>query len=72
MKNTSDTTGNRTRNLPSCSVVPQPSAPPRAPSFTVKHMQINILFFFVNHEIPYNKHFGGTDDKFNIIVLLFT
>jgi hypothetical protein len=31
MKN-SDTIGNRTRDLPSCSAVPQPTVPPRAPS----------------------------------------
>jgi hypothetical protein len=31
MKNSNDTIGNRTRDLPTCSVVPQPTAPPRAP-----------------------------------------
>jgi hypothetical protein len=31
MKNSNDTTGNRTRDLPACSAVPQPTAPPRAP-----------------------------------------
>jgi hypothetical protein len=30
MKNSSDTIGNRTRDLPTCSAVPQPMAPPRA------------------------------------------
>jgi hypothetical protein len=29
MKNFSDTIGNRTRDLPVCSAVPQPTAPPR-------------------------------------------
>ena len=29
MKNSSDTIGNRTRNLPACSAVPQTTAPPR-------------------------------------------
>ena len=29
MKNSSDTIGNRIRDLPSCSAVPQPTAPPR-------------------------------------------
>jgi len=28
-KNSSDTIGNRTRDLPACSAVPQPTAPPR-------------------------------------------
>jgi len=32
MKNSSNTIGNRTRDLPACSAVPQPSAPPRAPT----------------------------------------
>jgi hypothetical protein len=31
LKNSSDTIGNRTRDLPGCSTVPQPTAPPRAP-----------------------------------------
>jgi len=31
MKNSNDTIGNRTRNLPTCSAVPQPTALPRAP-----------------------------------------
>jgi len=31
MKNFSDTIGNRTRDLPGCSVVPQRNAPPRDP-----------------------------------------
>ena len=30
MKNFNDTIGNRTRGLPACSAVPQPTAPPRA------------------------------------------
>jgi len=31
MKESSDTIGNRTRDLPACSAVPPPTAPPRAP-----------------------------------------
>ena len=31
LKNSSDSTGNRTRYLPVCSAVPQPTAPPRTP-----------------------------------------
>ena len=31
MKNSCDTIGNPTRDLPACSAVPQPTAPPRAP-----------------------------------------
>ena len=32
MKNSNDTIGNRARDLPSCSAVPQANAPPRTPS----------------------------------------
>ena len=32
MKNSSDTIGNGTRDLPACSAVPQPTAPLRTPS----------------------------------------
>ena len=32
MKNCNDTIGNRTRDLPACSTVPQPAAPPIAPT----------------------------------------
>ena len=35
MKNYSDTIGNRTRDIPYCSALPQPAAPPRAPYFYV-------------------------------------
>ena len=31
MKNSNYTIGNRTRDLPACSAVPQPTGPPRAP-----------------------------------------
>jgi hypothetical protein len=33
-KKSADTIGNRTRDLPVCNVVPQPTAPPRPPHFT--------------------------------------
>ena len=38
MKNSSDTIGNQTRNLPACRAVPQPTAPPRAPQKTALFM----------------------------------
>jgi len=45
MKNSSDTIGNRTRDLPACSKVPQTNAPPCAPfpssgSFYCLHLRI--------------------------------
>jgi hypothetical protein len=36
MKNSNETIGNRTRDLPACSAVPQPTAPPRAPMSLVR------------------------------------
>jgi hypothetical protein len=38
MKNSSGTIGNRTRDLPGCSAVPQPTAPPGTPT-TYCHQQ---------------------------------
>ena len=35
MKNSSDSIGNRTRDRPACSAVPQPNAPPRTPVVVV-------------------------------------
>ena len=32
MKNSNDTIGNQTHDLPTCSAVPQPTAPPRTPN----------------------------------------
>jgi hypothetical protein len=40
MKNSSDTIGNRIRDLPTCSAVPQPIALPRAPDFAVTYINI--------------------------------
>jgi len=37
MKKSNDTIGNRTRNLPACIAVPQPTAPPRAPVYFSLH-----------------------------------
>jgi hypothetical protein len=43
MKNSKDTLGNRTRDLPACSAVPQPTAPPRVPRFH-PHTEIKMRF----------------------------
>jgi len=42
MKNSNYTIGNRTRDLPACSAVPQPNAPPRAPRCTKEHCLISV------------------------------
>jgi hypothetical protein len=46
IKNSNDTIGNRTRKLPTCSAVPQPTAPPCAPQqqllFVQKHLPLTL------------------------------
>jgi hypothetical protein len=49
MKNSNDTIGNRTRDLPTCSAVPQPTAPPRAPIYQYTHL---ISLRFEANEVP--------------------
>ena len=44
-KNSSDTIGNRTCDLPDCSAVPQPTAPPRAPSLLV----MKLIYVYLYH-----------------------
>ena len=46
MKNSNDTIGNRTRYLPSCSAVPQPTAPPRTPFYSVFYDNRKIMALF--------------------------
>ena len=45
MKNSKETIGNRTRDLPACNAVPQPTAPPRAPTF----LCMDIYYKFILH-----------------------
>jgi len=40
MKNSNDTIGNRTRDLPVCRAVPQPTAPPRTSETLMMHVQV--------------------------------
>jgi len=41
LKNSSDTIGNQTRDLPACSALPQPTALLRAPNYEVIHVKYN-------------------------------
>jgi hypothetical protein len=43
MKKSNDTIGNRIRNLPACSAVPQPTALPRAPVVRQKHIKLILV-----------------------------
>jgi hypothetical protein len=54
MKNSNDTIGNRTHELPACSAVPQPTVPPRAPSLYSKESKLrNTLGRMVLERTPY-------------------
>jgi hypothetical protein len=44
MKHSSDTIGNRNRDLPACSTVPQPNAPPRTPN--------TVITVYIFHVLP--------------------
>jgi len=39
-KNSNDLIGNRTRDLPACSAVPQPTSPSHAPKYLRAHVNI--------------------------------
>ena len=51
MKNTSVSIGNRTRDLPTCSAVPQPAALPRAQFINTKHLSKKRIRFLLNTEV---------------------
>jgi hypothetical protein len=54
MKNCNDTIGNRTRNLPACSAVPQPTALTRAPTYTIRTANPSKdKRFFSSPKLPY-------------------
>jgi hypothetical protein len=48
MKKSNDTIGNRTRDLPACSAVPQPTEPPHAPLFSIVLQILKLFFYKVN------------------------
>ena len=49
MINSSDTIGDCTRDLPACSAVPQPTAPPRAPYVEGYCFKISIKLLIVRY-----------------------
>ena len=51
MKNSSDIIGNRTRDLPACSAVPQTTAPPRTPSRNMNHIKVIGFFPILSYVI---------------------
>jgi len=57
IKNSNDTTGNRTRDLPTCSARPQTNAPPRAP-FVCVCVCVCVYIYTHTHTHKYNIHKG--------------
>jgi hypothetical protein len=51
MKSSSDTIGNGTRDLPACSAVPQPTAPPLPPPPKCQYVTDNKLHMFVPFDV---------------------
>jgi len=56
MKKSSDTIGNRTRDLPACSTVPKTTAPPRAPAelytlYICNGFCINAIYFSFPYQV---------------------
>ena len=76
MKNSNDTIGNRTRDLPAYSAVPQPTAPPRAPHSDVivdNWTYVDTTFFtqnFSHNSIMYFGTFCMTVPVYYIILIL--
>ena len=84
MKNSNDTTGNRTRNLPVCSTVPMPIAPPRTHTlcvfysneikYVLRLTQLSFYFIFSNANILNNnikKKLCQTEYIFYFILILY-
>jgi hypothetical protein len=63
MKKSTDTIGNRTRDLPVCSAVPQPTAPPRPLNIIKKLWGRPFLLFsvfrFTNYQMDFDEIWGG-------------
>ena len=81
MKNSNGTIGNRTRDLPACSAVPQPTAPPGA-SYLHKYLlivltrcakfiiYINLLYFSYMIQCHMHHHHNATYLKADIVIKL--
>jgi hypothetical protein len=54
IKNSNDTLGNRTGDLPGCSIVPQPTVPPHAPYV------FEVLCFLKKYKSTIQKKLTGT------------
>jgi hypothetical protein len=59
MKNSNDTIGNRNRDLPTCSAVPQPTALPRAPEVQITYTGFLQQFFYLSAIMFHIAHCSG-------------
>ena len=69
IKNSSDTIGNRTRDLSACSAVPQPTAPPRAPNMKGRPINcglLKIIRFIRNYLMTLKNLCMSVADHFNV------
>jgi hypothetical protein len=68
MKSFNDTNGNLTRDLPACSAVPQPTAPPRSTfkggSLLLFLLLLLLLLLLLSAEI----YFKSSEEVWNVIV----
>ena len=67
MKNSNDTIGNRTRDLPACSAEPQPTAPPCAPN--VMQSGAYVPFDFQNNQLYLHRQQGTLNCKYSSTTL---
>ena len=72
MKNSSDTIGNRTRDLPTCSAVPQPTAPPRAPNtvHSVGHNPVLVIFSKSTITTRMKRITGTNGPSYHIVIVI--
>ena len=68
MKNSNDIIGNRTRDLPACSAVPQTTAPPRVPLLEIntvntKHYEKKLKYVFVIFNQTVIKNYPAPDKE---------
>jgi hypothetical protein len=74
MNNCNDTIGNRTRDHPACSAVPQPTAPPCAPQYLL-HVRKICEFLLQAHTEDFSVGVGGgvgadNKDIYNLCLIL--
>ena len=67
MKNSSDTIGNRTRDLPTCSAVPQPTALQRAPKTNLIQIKLSVLPNFNCYARYFNVYFVYSSSLYFIV-----